>query len=67
MIIAILIALYLTVIVWFIRNMGGIPSNMQGVDRVLWFIGYSVYALLWPITVPMVIKNEMKGRKSEDK
>ena len=67
--IAILIALYLTGIVWFIRNMSDIPLSEEDgiVYRWMWIIGYAVYAILWPILVPILINKVRKELKQEEK
>ena len=71
MILSILIALYLTVIVWFIRNMSDIPLSEEDgiVYRWMWIIGYAVYAILWPVTIPVLInrvRKELKQKKEEE-
>lgn len=68
MILSILIALYLTVIVWFIRNMSDIPLSEEDgiVYRWMWIIGYAVYAILWPILVPILINKVRKELKQEE-
>ena len=62
MILSILIALYLTVIVWFMRNMSGSPLSEEDgiVYRWMWILGYVMYAVLWPITVPILINRIRK-------
>ena len=69
MILSILIALYLTVIVWFIRNMSDMPLSKEDgiVYRWMWIIGYVVYAILWPILVPILINKVRKELKQEEK
>ena len=69
MILSILIALYLTVIVWFIRNMSDIPLSEEDgiVYRWMWIIGYAVYAILWPVTVPVLINRVRKKLKQKEK
>lgn len=68
MILSILIALYLTVIVWFIRNMSDIPLSEEDgiVYRWMWIIGYAVYAILWPVLVPILINKVRKELKQEE-
>ena len=71
MILSILIALYLTVIVWFIRTMPDIPlSEEDGVVhyRWIWIIGYVIYVISWPIIAPIIIhriRKELKQKKDE--
>ena len=62
MILSILIALYLTVIVWFIRTMPDIPISKDGIVyyRWIWIIGYVIYAILWPIIAPIIIHKVRK-------
>ena len=69
MILSILIALYLTVIVWFIRNMSDIPLSEEDgiVYRWMWILGYFVYAALWPVWVPILINKVRKELKQEEK
>ena len=66
--IAILIALYLTGIVWFIRNMSDIPLSEEDgiVYRWMWILGYFVYAALWPVLVPILINKVRKELKQEE-
>ena len=69
MILSILIALYLTVIVWIIRNMSGIPLSEEDgiVYRWMWILGYIIYAVLWPIiAAPILIKRVRKGLKQKE-
>ena len=68
MILSILIALYLTGIVWFMRNMSGIPLSEEDgiVYRWMWIIGYFIYAVLWPITIPILINKVRKKLKQEE-
>ena len=71
MILSILIALYLTVIVWFMRNMSGSPLSEEDgiVYRWMWILGYVMYAVLWPITVPILInriRNKLNQEEEED-
>ena len=68
MILSILIALYLTVIVWFMRNMFDILLSKEDeiVYRWMWIIGYAVYAILWPVTVPILINKVRKKLKQEE-
>lgn len=67
MILSILIALYLTVIVWFIRNMSDISLSEEDgiVDRWMWNLGYIAYAVLWPVTIPILIIKIRKEMKQE--
>ena len=67
MILSILIALYLTVIVWIIRNMSGIPLSEEDgiVYRWMWILGYVMYAVLWPITVPILI-NRIRNKLNQE-
>ena len=70
MILSILIALYLTVIVWFIRTMPDIPISKEDeiVYRWMWILGYVMYAVLWPIIAPILIhkvRKELKQKKDE--
>ena len=67
--IAILIALYLTGIVWFMRNMSDIPLSEEDgiVYRWMWILGYFVYAALWPVLVPILINKVRKELKQEEK
>ena len=69
MILSILIALYLTVIVWFMRNMSDIPLSEEDgiVYRWMWILGYFVYAILWPILVPILINRVRKELKQKEK
>ena len=69
MILSILIALYLTVIVWFMRNMSDIPLSEEDgiVYRWMWILGYFVYAALWPVLVPILINKVRKELKQEEK
>ena len=69
MILSILIALYLTVIVWFMRNMSGSPLSEEDgiVYRWMWILGYFVYAALWPVLVPILINKVRKELKQEEK
>ena len=69
MILSILIALYLTGIVWFMRNMSGIPLSEEDgiVYRWMWILGYFVYAALWPVLVPILINKVRKELKQEEK
>ena len=66
--IAILIALYLTGIVWFMRNMSDIPLSEEDgiVYRWMWILGYFVYAALWPVLVPILINKVRKELKQEE-
>ena len=68
MILSILIALYLTVIVWFMRNMSGSPLSEEDgiVYRWMWIMGYAVYAILWPILVPILINKVRKELKQKE-
>ena len=68
MILSILIALYLTVIVWFMRNMSDMPLSEEDgiVYRWMWILGYFVYAILWPILVPILINKVRKELKQEE-
>ena len=68
MILSILIALYLTVIVWFMRNMSDSPLSEEDgiVYRWMWIIGYVVYAVLWPITIPVLINRVRKELKQKE-
>ena len=68
MILSILIALYLTVIVWFIRNMSGMPISEEDgiVYRWMWIMGYFIYAVLWPITIPVLINRVRKELKQKE-
>ena len=68
MILSILIALYLTVIVWFMRNMSDIPLSEEDgiVYRWMWFLGYFIYAVLWPITIPVLINRVRKELKQKE-
>ena len=67
--IAILIALYLTGIVWFMRNMSDIPLSEEDgiVYRWMWILGYFVYAALWPVLVPILINKVRKELKQKEK
>ena len=71
MLLSILIALYLTVIVWFIRTMPDIPlSKEDGIvyHRWMWIIGYVIYTISWPIIAPILIhkvRKELKQKKDE--
>ena len=70
MILSILIALYLTVIVWFMRNMFDVLLSKEDeiVYRWMWILGYVMYAVLWSITVPILInriRNKL-NQKEED-
>ena len=69
MILSILIALYLTVIVWFIRNMSDTPLSKEDgiVYRWGWILGYFIYAALWPILVPILINKVRKELKQKEK
>ena len=69
MILSILIALYLTVIVWFMRNMFDILLSKEDeiVYRWMWILGYFVYAALWPVLVPILINKVRKELKQEEK
>ena len=69
MILSILIALYLNGIVWFMRNMSDIPLSEEDgiVYRWMWILGYFVYAILWPILVPILINKVRKELKQEEK
>ena len=69
MILSILIALYLTGIVWFMRNMSDIPLSEEDgiVYRWMWIIGYAVGAILWPILVPILINKVRKELKQKEK
>ena len=62
MTLSILIALYLTVMVWFMRNMFDILLSKEDeiVYRWMWILGYVMYAVLWPITVPILINRIRK-------
>ena len=66
--IAILIALYLTGIVWFMRNMSDIPLSEEDgiVYRWMWILGYFVYAALWPVLVPILINKVRKELKQDE-
>ena len=71
MITTILLALYLTGIIWFMRNMSGIPLSEEDgiVYRWMWILGYFIYAILWPILVPILInrvRKELKQKKEEE-
>ena len=68
MILSILIALYLTGIVWFMRNMSGSPLSEEDgiVYRWMWILGYFIYAVLWPILVPILINKVRKELKQEE-
>ena len=68
MILSILIALYLTVIVWFIRNMSDIPLSEEDgiVYRWMWILGYFIYAVLWPIIIPVLINRVRKELKQKE-
>ena len=68
MILSILIALYLTVIVWFIRTMPDVPPSKDGIvyNRWMWIIGYVIYTISWPIIAPILIhkvRKELKQKK----
>ena len=70
MILSILIALYLTVIVWLMRNMFDILLSKEDeiVYRWMWILGYVMYAVLWPITVPILInriRNKLNQKEDE--
>lgn len=69
MILSILIALYLTVVVFYIRNMSGIPlAEEEGmVYRWMWILGFIVYVMLWPVTIPRLIIKNIKELKQEEK
>ena len=71
MILSILIALYLTVIVWFIRTMPDVPISKDGIVyyRWIWIIGYVIYAISWPIIAPIIIhriRKELKQKKKDE-
>ena len=68
MILSILIALYLTVIVWLIRNMSGMPISEEDgiVYRWMWIMGYFIYAVLWPVTIPILINRVRKKLKQKE-
>ena len=70
MILSILIALYLTVMVWFMINMFDILLSKEDeiVYRWMWILGYVMYAVLWPITVPILInriRNKLNQKEDE--
>ena len=70
MILSILIALYLTVVVWLMRNMFDILLSKEDeiVYRWMWILGYVMYAVLWPITVPILInriRNKLNQKEDE--
>ena len=69
MILSILIALYLTVIVWFMRNMSGSPLSEEDgiVYRWMWIMGYFIYAVLWPVIIPVLINRVRKELKQKEK
>ena len=70
MLMSVLIGLYLTVIVWFMRNMFDILLSKEDeiVYRWMWILGYVIYAVLWPITVPILInriRNKLNQKEDE--
>ena len=70
MILSILIALYLTVIVWFIRTMPDVPISKDGIvyNRWMWIIGYVIYTISWPIIAPIIIhkvRNKLNQKEDE--
>ena len=48
--------------------MSDIPLSEEDgiVYRWMWIIGYAVYAILWPVTIPILINKVRKKLKQEE-